>query len=316
MLDIDYLLWLQGIRETLGGTNFFCALTTLAMPVAVGSALVLYWFFNKRLGLWSLMAFAIGNVVLQLLKATCCVLRPWVRDPRIKPPAAAISGATGYSFPSGHTQTTASALGAAVWDTWRTKRGASIGIALFILLVGFSRNYLGVHTPQDVVVGLVVGALSVWMAGRALSAVESDRMHDTTLLVALLALSALGTIYIQLKPYPTDASLPELAQCAEQMVSDSSKSLGSVAGLALGWFLERRYVAFSCDCPRAQKLIRLAAILACLVLVLAAVLPAIKLACSGGVAYKWLQGFLLMLAAIWGGPALGEVIYARFLAPR
>ena len=41
-------------------------------------------------------------------------------------------------------------------------RWISVLCVILILLTGFSRNYLGVHTPQDVLVGLTEGALMLW----------------------------------------------------------------------------------------------------------------------------------------------------------
>ena len=310
-MDIDYLLWLQGIRETLGGTGLLAAVTSAAMPVAIGVALVLYWFRDKRLGLWSLMSFALGSAVLQLVKATCCVARPWVRDLRVAPPADVRAGATGYSFPSGHTQTAASAVGAAGWGGRRRGAWVPVASAAFVLLVAFSRNYLGVHTPQDVLAGMAVGALSVWLAGRAIAAVESGAVSDAAAASAMLCVSLAGMAYVLLKPYPTGPDAAEAAECAAQMVADASQGLGALAGCGLGWLLERRLVRFSCDCPRSEKLARVVAALCCVALIFLVALPLVRLAAGGkNFAYEWVEGFLAMLAGVWGAPAAARAACA------
>jgi membrane-associated phospholipid phosphatase len=74
-------------------------------------------------------------------------------------------GAPGYAFPSGHAAGSM-ALGAAViMLAWRTswRWGVLILASLAILLVGFSRVYLGVHYASDVLAGWCVGVS--WAAG-------------------------------------------------------------------------------------------------------------------------------------------------------
>ena len=67
-----------------------------------------------------------------------------------------------HSFPSGHT---VSAFTTAIVITYLC-RNKFWGLPLFLLagLVGYSRMYLGVHYPSDVLVGAVVGAGSAWLS--------------------------------------------------------------------------------------------------------------------------------------------------------
>ena len=75
---------------------------------------------------------------------------------------------TGFAFPSGHSAFAASFLGALIWLTGRpgtldgrrtVRRATQTGLLLLILAVGFSRVYLGVHWPSDVVAGFLFGGL-------------------------------------------------------------------------------------------------------------------------------------------------------------
>ncbi len=63
------------------------------------------------------------------------------------------------SFPSGHTSSTFSVVSVLVW-TLRENKAIVCLLALFAFLVGFSRIYVGVHYPFDVLVGAVVGVVS------------------------------------------------------------------------------------------------------------------------------------------------------------
>ena len=80
----------------------------------VGLALV--WCFDKRWGFRLLFVGLTGTVLNQLLKAVFLIPRPWVIDPEFTIVDTARAGATGYSFPSGHTQSAACVLGMlALW---------------------------------------------------------------------------------------------------------------------------------------------------------------------------------------------------------
>ena len=89
-----------------------------------------------------------GTVLNQFLKLLCRVPRPWVLDPEFTIVESARADATGYSFPSGHTQNsvgTFGVLGQCARRTW-----VRILCGILMILVPFSRMYLGVHTPADV----------------------------------------------------------------------------------------------------------------------------------------------------------------------
>lgn len=85
------------------------------------------------------------------------ILKPWIA--RLRPfqvhpkDSLLILAPSGYSFPSGHTF---SSFTAATILLWTDKK---IGIPAFILasLIGFSRLYLYVHFPSDVLAGIILG---------------------------------------------------------------------------------------------------------------------------------------------------------------
>lgn len=77
-------------------------------------------------------------------------------DPDFQIVEAARADATGYSFPSGHTQNivgTTASIFASRKETW-----VRIVCIVLMVLVPFSRMYLGVHTPLDVGVAFLTAA--------------------------------------------------------------------------------------------------------------------------------------------------------------
>ena len=247
-MDIAYLLWLQGIRESL--PPLFEQLFVAVSAIAASSALIvipalLFWCLDKRAGRYVLFTFALGTLVNQFVKNTVCAYRPWVRSADVHPSAGALGEATGYSFPSGHTTVSATLLGAIGWWYRKSVPVLTALCWLFVLLVAFSRNFLGVHTPQDVLVGLVVGILSILVASRLLAWADAGEGRDKLVLVVSLVIAVAYLAYVYLKPYPMDYDASgALMVDPVKMQVDCFKAAGVFVGAVLGWFLEQRYVNF------------------------------------------------------------------------
>jgi len=74
-------------------------------------AMFVLWCVNKYEGYYILFVGFMGTQLNQLLKVTFRIPRPWVRDPNFTVVESAIPEATGYSFPSGHTQSSIGTFG-------------------------------------------------------------------------------------------------------------------------------------------------------------------------------------------------------------
>ena len=252
-MDFDYLLWLQGLRGashpilqaifSFLGTNAFFMIILL-VPCVV------YWCIDKRKGMLAMLAYGMSAVCNQVVKNTVCRYRPWVLDARMQPDPGAVPGATGYSFPSGHSQSTSSLLGSLGWEWRKTKRWVLVVAVVLSLLMGFSRNFLGVHTPQDVVLGLLEGALFIYPAHLLFAWVEAagdDEPRDLRVLGAVVAVVAVYLAYVTVKPYPMDYEGAQLLVDPAEMLIDCYKTAGSLVGIIAGWVVERRYVRFECE---------------------------------------------------------------------
>ncbi|MEY4747430.1 MAG: hypothetical protein RLZZ416_479 [Candidatus Parcubacteria bacterium] len=157
--NLQVVEWLAAARVPIG-ISFFSRFTEfggVAVAVVVMAIAAFVLWRGKR---W---AHAVGLLIaLAGALATSEVLKFLIQEARPPETLRAIVE-TGYSFPSNHATAAFALYGFLAWSLWDLKRPMrAIGIAiclLFILLVGFSRIYLGVHYPLDVAGGYAIGAI-------------------------------------------------------------------------------------------------------------------------------------------------------------
>ena len=201
-------------------------------------ALIVFWCVNKYDGYYLLGVGLFGNLANQFLKILCRIPRPWVRDPNFKPLESAIAEAGGYSFPSGHSQTAVGTFGC-IAATRKNKLLRAVCIAVMIL-VPFSRMYVGVHTPADVLVGSAM-ALAMVFAFRPL--MLGDKKRIPWVFAVLLVLSIANVLYVELYPFPADLD----AHNYESAVKNAYTFLGCFAGVLLVWFVDEKKFRFRTD---------------------------------------------------------------------
>ena len=260
-MDIGILLALQDFRNGTGAflTDFLSKMTWLGETntVIIIMALI-YWCVSKDFGAYFLMGWSGNRLVNGMLKVTVCAYRPWIRDARVVPYGDSIKTATGYSFPSGHTMNAASVYGggAVRKDIPRAMR---VVLVFLVLLVAFSRNYLGVHTPQDVLVGIAAGTSVMFLTMKLMQWINNHSEKDLLVVcIGGVGLGILVAVYAAVKPYPvdTDAAGKVLVDGAK-MANDTFKGVGWCAAFLTGWILERRFVQFSTDISMMKRMSRL-----------------------------------------------------------
>lgn len=283
-MDIQYLLFLQGLRTATGGVfdEFFNALSKFAVDILPFLPYIVFWCVDKKWGYRFIATTWIGEVLNGIIKLTVCAYRPWIRSPEINPAGDSKTAATGYSFPSGHTLASTMHYGnTAVWQ-WSKRKWLSIVCIVLIVLTGFSRNFLGVHTPQDVLVGWTEGVLLIIIVGLAQRKLEGkEKAKDILTLVGVLVV--IGTIlYITLKPYPMDYVDGKLLVDPQKMQNDCFKACGAFLGFLVGSFIERHYIHF--EIPKRSPQLPI-------------------LACVGfALMFAWKELFApATIVAMWGG---------------
>lgn len=201
-------------------------------------ALAVLWCVDKREGYYLLFAGFVGTILNQFLKLLFRIPRPWVRDPSFTVVESARGSATGYSFPSGHTQNVVATFGGiARWNKNRLLRVVCIAIAV---LTGLSRMYLGVHTPLDVGVSLVIATVLVFGFYPLIRRCAEEPKRMAVLLGAMLALAVAYVCYANLTRFPADIDPENLYDGQKNGFS----LLGALLGFCLAYPIERRYIRF------------------------------------------------------------------------
>ena len=258
-LDIDILLALQQFREGAGAflTEFLRKMTFFGeMNVVLLIVGVIYWCVSKEFGNYFLMGWSGNRIVNGLLKVTFCAYRPWIRDTRIFPHDEAKLTATGYSFPSGHSMNGASLFGGGAIRK-DLPRAVRIAFGLITVLIAFSRIFLGVHTPQDILVGLAAGVLVMWLTGRLMKWIEAHPGKDILVMCLGIAIAAAVAVFAAVKSYPEDRDAAgKLLVDGAKMANDTFKAVGWAIGYLAGWVLERRFIGFSTDVPMKTRATR------------------------------------------------------------
>ncbi|MDO5329074.1 MAG: phosphatase PAP2 family protein [Coriobacteriia bacterium] len=292
-MDIDYLLALQNFREAT--TSFFTPIATQASDFMntfwiFAFLAVFYWLYSTKRGMILWIGFVASRFALNVLKLIACVYRPWIREPRLKPDPDIMKHANGYSFPSGHAVTSGSLFGGLAYWLWRKRKWVAILCIIAMLLVCFSRNYLSVHTPQDVFVGLGLGLLFVFLAPKIFDFMDKlDFKKSTILLVFCLALAIAFLVYINLKTYPIDYIDGKILVEPETMKESGYISAGEFIGFILGWWTNHNFIHYKIS---RSKL--------CIIVALIAIIPL----------FYWDSGIILLFNSFFSKGVAGMITRA------
>lgn len=235
---MEILYWFESIRNPVLDTLMLILTEFGNEMLFIVFGMLMFWCIDKRQGYFILLTGFFGVYINQFLKITCRIPRPWVQDPSFTIVEGARKAATGYSFPSGHTQTAVgSYVGLALCR--REKWVKIIGITLAVL-IPISRMYLGVHTPLDVGVSILVALALVFILWPLFKRFgDSPKLMYP--LMGILSVMAVGFFcYVHLFPFPADTDAENLANAVE----NAYKFLGCALGLWVIYEFDRRFIRF------------------------------------------------------------------------
>lgn len=231
---MELLRTLESLRTPWFDT-FFGTVTRLGEEmILIFVFCALYWCISKRHAYVMGAVFFVSSLAVQGLKVIFRVPRPWVYDPAFTTVTGAEGAATGYAFPSGHTQNAAAWTGSLA--AMLSKIWVKITLVVLALLVAFSRMYLGVHYLSDVLVSLVITFAIVWVAVKVIPA-EAKCIKREAAIAGFIFAAAVVVLVIVAVSYHNNMS-------EARQLRDAARAAGAAIAFAVGFFVERNYIKF------------------------------------------------------------------------
>ncbi len=214
-VELNILIWIQSFATPSLDVIWQCITMLGEETWMVLAFSYLYWCYRKDMALYLSFSLFSGLAVNSVLKNVFHLARP-MGEPGIR--VLREETATGYSFPSGHSQLGSAAF-SSLYFWWRKKRLLFLAI-IASLLIAYSRLYLGVHYPKDVIVGLLLGWAVSYLCYYGYTHVR--RRYLLFFLVGIVAVAAMLC-------FPGKTAY---------------QSAGLFAGFFLGSWVEDRFITF------------------------------------------------------------------------
>ena len=296
---MSFLYFLEDIRNPV--LDFIFSFVTLfgEETVFMAIGMIVFWCVNKQKGYYLLSVGFVGTVINQFLKITFRIQRPWVKDPNFTIVESAREAASGYSFPSGHTQTSVGLFcGLALKFKHRAIRIASIALCV---LVPISRMYLGVHTPLDVGVSVGIALILIFVLSPIFEKAEKSPRVMYSLLFSLTAIMLAYLCFMSFWHFPEEVMHVDNVHNYISAVKNAYTLTGCMLGFLVVYTVDLKWLKFDTKAVWWVQIIKIVGGLALVLAVkelmrapLEAILPANTWA-------RMLRYFLMviMAGAIW-----------------
>ena len=231
--EIEIVKWIQRFSGNELVDKLFVYISFLGEAyLFIVVAVMIYWLFEKKWAYKFITAFLASTVVVSVMKVLIKRPRPYQASTDIESigtPAHEAYGTQSYAFPSGHSNAAASI---SVGVMKQTKNlFVWILMILNIILVPFSRLYLGQHYLSDVLAGLLIGIISVLLIYKLFDYIKNEEFVGLILLPFILC----GVyLLVHFKMYNK-----EMFQAA-----------GAFGAFAIGYFIEKRFIKYE---PKEDK---------------------------------------------------------------
>lgn len=225
---MEILRAIQSIQSASLDT-FFYAVTQLHHETVYLLVIpLLVWFYDKRFARYMMSVFAVGYWSNNMLKFAFGTGRPSPADVRVIHPETG----RGPAFPSGHSQGPLmfwGAFAAELRQPWVT----ALAMVL-IFLLGFSRLYMGVHWPLDVVGGWVIGGLMLWAMAATRPFWTGERFSLPVQLLSAIGVPLIMFVIMQVGPW----------NLSPKIFAESLILIAAYTGFWVGSILEEAFVGF------------------------------------------------------------------------
>ncbi len=247
---MDFLYLIEKIRVPVLN-EIMLAVTTLGEETAfLVIGLILFWCVDKKKGYFVMTVGFMGTIISQIMKLSFRVPRPWVLDPDFSILEQAREAAAGYSFPSGHTQTAVGTFGAITVST--RKKWVQITCVVLALMVAFSRMYIGVHTPADVLVGALCALVFVFALRKPVLQGGLQQMKVT--FAVLITFAVMFLMYVHLWDFPADIDPHNM----ESGLKNAYTMMGCTTGIAIVYVTDTKWLKFHVDAKWWIQIIKVA----------------------------------------------------------
>lgn len=217
--------------------EFMLGITYLGDEIAfLAIALILFWCVDKRQGYFILSVGFVGTLLNQFLKLWFRVPRPWILDENFTILEQAREGASGYSFPSGHTQSSVGTFGGIAYTT--KNKIVRIVSVIIAILVPFSRMYIGVHTPADVFVSVAIALVLMFVLRPVIYNNDGKAIPVLMAVMSLVSIAYLS--FVEFYPFPADVDQENLASG----IKNAYTLIGALTGLIVVYIVERKWIKF------------------------------------------------------------------------
>ncbi len=241
---MSFLYFLEKLRTPLLNYLMLGITETGSETIFLVVALVLFWCVDKNYGYYLMGVGFAGILPNQILKILLRIPRPWVLDPHFTIVEQARAGAGGFSFPSGHSQSSVGTYGSLA-ALYQDKRIRIPAIALCIL-IPFSRMYLGVHTPKDVLFSAVLAVILIFVLR------PMAEGNCAVPLAVMAGLSVIAAGFISFYPFPADLDPESLAHSAKNIYD----LMGAAFGILIVYHADKNYLHFSVAAPLAFQILK------------------------------------------------------------
>ena len=293
---MEVLYWLESIRNPILDTLMLIFTEFGNELLFIVAGLLMFWCIDKKQGYFILLTGFFGVYINQFLKIACRIPRPWVQEPNFTIVEAAREAASGYSFPSGHTQTAVGCYGALA--VCRKERWVKIVGIIMCLLIPFTRMYLGVHTPWDVGVSIIIALTLICILWPLFCEFGHRRSLMYPLMGVLSVFAVAFLLFVTLYNFPADIDVANYTSA----VKNAYKFLGCTLGMWVIYEADARFIKFDTKTSKWwAQIIKLAVGFGLLLLVMEGSKPLFNLIFKGNYIAYAIRYFLTVLfaGAVW-----------------
>ena len=288
---MEFLRLLEDLRTPFLD-RFFSVVTHLGEETFfIVLGVIFFWCVSKKQGYYLLSIGFLGIMLNQVLKLIFRIPRPWVKDESFTIVESARGGATGYSFPSGHTQSSVGFFGGVA--RWGNNKALTIISIIICVLVPFSRMYLGVHTPLDVGVSFVLALALVFVFYPIISNCFENTKKMRILFSVMILMSVLYLAFVSLYKFPQDVDTKNLTHG----IKNAYKMLGCTVGIFASFEIDRRFINFSTNGSFIAQLLKVVFGMVPLLIIKEGLKAPLGLIFSGSFIADSLRYFILVIFA-------------------